>query len=315
MSNPNCSLIIPTLNRVKDLEITLNSLLWLSISPFETIIVDQSDTQDTKHLCAQEKYKQLKIKYHHTAIKSSALARNIAIKNSNPLSNYIIFLDDDVTLAKDFLEQIHIFFTHHPKAKWWVANIESPLRKTSLLKKIGFMVLTWGNKFSEMFVTNWGFNCMPLTQNTSLKTIERTSGCWMFFRKEVLDEWYTFEERFMKYSLMEDCFLSYSINQNYPKSLYFVPSVHMIHHETPASRIPNKARILQNIVHRYYFIKKFKKSTVAYLRTMLIFCIFDLMNYRDIRVIWWYMKWLTYIFNKRNQILNPDFDFNTFIFG
>lgn len=69
-----------------------------------------------------------------------------------------------------------------------------------------------------------------------------------------------------------------------------VPSVKMLHRETPASRIPNKARIFQNIVHRFYFVQKFKKSTVAYVRTMLIFCVFDLINYRDLRVIKWYMK-------------------------
>ena len=89
---------------------------------------------------------------------------------------------------------------------------------------------------------------------------------------------------------MEDCFLSYSIQQKYSKSLYFVPSLHMVHHETPASRIPNKARILQNIVHRFYFVQKFKKSIPAYVRTMLIFCAFDLMNYRDIGVIKRYVQ-------------------------
>ena len=112
----------------------------------------------------------------------------------------------------------------------------------------------------------------------------------MFFRKKIFDEGFRFEERFMKYSLIEDCFLSYAIQHKYPKTLYFVPNLRMVHRETPASRIPNKARVLQNIVHRFYFVQKFKKSIPAYLRTMLIFCIFDLINYRDIRVVYWYMK-------------------------
>jgi len=136
----------------------------------------------------------------------------------------------------------------------------------------------------------------------------------MFFRKEIFDEGFRFEKRFMRYSLMEDCFLSYAIQQRYPQSLYFVPSIKMIHHETPAARIANKARIYQNIVHRFYFVQKFKKSTIAYLRTMLIFCIFDLIHYRNRRVIKYYFEGLKYIFTNKDNITKADFDFNMFIF-
>ena len=89
---------------------------------------------------------------------------------------------------------------------------------------------------------------------------------------------------------MEDCFFSYAIQKKHPKSLYFVPETRMIHHETPAARIANKAKIYQNVIHRFYFIQKFKRSTIAYLRTMLIFCIFDCIQYKSLRVIGYYMK-------------------------
>ena len=47
----------------------------------------------------------------------------------------------------------------------------------------------------------------------------------------------------MKYSLMEDCFLSYGIQRKHPNSLFFLPSIKMTHCESPASRIANKQRI------------------------------------------------------------------------
>lgn len=112
----------------------------------------------------------------------------------------------------------------------------------------------------------------------------------MFFRKEIFDEDFRFEQQFMKYSLMEDCFLGYSIQEKYPNSLFFVPEVKMIHCETPSARIANKQRIYQNIIHRYYFVKKFQKSFFIYLRTMLIFCIFDTLQYKNIKVIKYYYK-------------------------
>ena len=64
------SIIIPTLNRTKDLEIAFNSILELSILPYEIIIVDQSDNEETKHLCQNTTYQTLSIHYHHSIIKS-----------------------------------------------------------------------------------------------------------------------------------------------------------------------------------------------------------------------------------------------------
>lgn len=156
---------------------------------------------------------------------------------------------------------------------------------------------------------------MPLVQPTTLKNVERTSGCGMFFRRKLFAEGFGFEKRFMRYSLMEDCFLSYAIGQKYPKSLYFVPGVHMIHHESPAARVANKVRINQNIVHRFYFVQKFKKNELAYVRTMLVFCLFDLITYRDVHIVKRYEQGLKYVFANKKHILKSDFDFNKFIFG
>jgi len=39
-----------------------------------------------------------------------------------------------------------------------------------------------------MFVTSGGFNVMPLKQITTLKNVQWTSGCGMFFRKNIFDE-------------------------------------------------------------------------------------------------------------------------------
>ncbi len=309
------SFIVPTLNRSKDLARFLDMLLKLNNKPYEVIVVDQSDDTITQQLCAAQSYTKLGLRYYHLDVKSSAFARNFALDHLGDESNVVVFLDDDTTLQTDFLDQIDHFFSTHSHAQWWVANIESPLRKISLIKKIWFFLLTWGHRFTEMFVTGGGFNVMPLIQPTALKHVEWTSGCGMFFRRKLFDEWFRFEKRFMRYSLMEDCFLSYVIQQKYPKSLYFVPDVKMIHHETPVARVANKVRINQNIVHRFYFVKKFKKNTVAYVRTMFIFCVFDLLNAKDWCVIKYYANWLKYVFSHKNDILKSDFDFNTFIFS
>lgn len=142
MGSSKFSLIVPTLNRAKDLAHFLDMLLKLDQMPYELIIVDQSDDEESKKICESVQYKNLTISYHHIVKKSSAVARNVAIERLSPESDYVVFLDDDTTLDTDFLDQIEHFFVHHPHAQGGVANIESPLRKISLLKKIGIFLLT-----------------------------------------------------------------------------------------------------------------------------------------------------------------------------
>lgn len=307
------SVIIPTLNRKNDLEKTLISISKCEAKPFEVIIIDQSDNDEIETFCRN--FNLLNVRYFYTNIKSSALARNIWIENLNENSDLVLFLDDDVWLKGDFFIELERFFKSGDNIKWWVANIKSPSRKINFAKRIWLFLLTFSFKQTETYVTAWWFNVMPFKNPDNLRNVEWTSWCWMFFRKSVFEEGFRFEKNFMRYSLMEDCFLSYWIQEKYANSLYFVPTIQLTHYESPASRIANKQRIYQNIVHRYLFVKKFNKSIPAYLWTMFIFSIFDSVQYRTLKIYKYYYNWLKYIFNNKTNIWNPSFDFNKFIFG
>lgn len=306
------SVIIPTLNRKNDLEKTLISISKCDKLPFEVIIIDQSDNEETKNFC--NSFDKLNIRYFYTKIKSSALARNIWIDNLDKDCDFVLFLDDDVLLEKDFFNELEKFFLDNEKTKWWVANIKSPARQITFSKRIWLFLLTWSFNQSRTYVTKWWFNVMPFEYPKKMKNVEWTSWCGMFFRKSAFDEWFRFEKNFMKYSLMEDCFLSYLIQEKYKNSLYYVPNIRLTHCESPASRIANKQKIYQNIIHRYYFIKKFNKSFYAYLWTMFIFSIFDLIQYKTVKIIKYYYQWLKYVIKNKDKIWDSDFDFNKFIF-
>lgn len=312
MEHLKTSVIIPTLNRKSDLEKTLASISECDILPFEIIIIDQSDNNETKKLC--NNFYELNIRYFYTDIKSSALARNIWIDNLDKETDLVLFLDDDVLLEKNFFEELEKFFLDNKNAKWWVANISNIARQITFLKKVWLFLLSWKWQQTDFYVTTWWFNAMPFINPNNVKNIEWAPWCGMFFRKCVFDEWFRFEKNFMKYSLMEDCFLSYWIQEKYPNSLFLIPSVKMIHCESPASRIANKQRIYQNIIHRYYFVEKFRKNFIAYLWTMFIFSIFDFIQYRTFKVFYWYIKWIRYIRINRKNIWRTDFNFNKFIF-
>lgn len=262
----------------------------------------------------KDDYKQCNIKLLFNSSNSSSTARNLWINAVDKESDIILFLDDDTEFGSDFLERISTFFNNYPQANWGVANIHTPSRKIWLAKKIGLFLLTWSYRPFDFYIWKWGFNAMPLINSWTMRNAERTSGCAMFFRKSILEEWYRFPSRFLKYSLMEDCFLSYAIHKDHPNSLYYTPDIHITHLETPSARIPNSAKIYQNIIHRYLFVKRFWLSLIRYLWTMLIMCIFDCLTFMSLKPFIFYTKWLHFLFKNRKSIQQDDFDFNTFIF-
>ena len=73
------SVIIPTFNRNKDLEITLNALIPLLTEVNEVLVVDQSIDIKTKELITQ--LNNPKIKYLYSSIPSITIARNLGVKN------------------------------------------------------------------------------------------------------------------------------------------------------------------------------------------------------------------------------------------
>jgi len=108
-SHLTVSVIIPTKNRPEDLELTLQTLMKQSVMPEELIIVDQSESDESSRrvsrLLDQNALAKIELKYiHDTQISGGAAARNRAM--SIATSDIWLFLDDDVCLEQDFIEQL-----------------------------------------------------------------------------------------------------------------------------------------------------------------------------------------------------------------
>jgi glycosyltransferase involved in cell wall biosynthesis len=114
------SAIIPTKNRPEELLIVVRGLLAQSIPPCQIIIVDQSDTDEGRMLVERELGKapefirnSLKLNYVcDTSITGGAVARNRAMELAR--SDVWLFLDDDVELEGDFVEQLLRVYTTDP---------------------------------------------------------------------------------------------------------------------------------------------------------------------------------------------------------
>ena len=97
------SIIIPTRNRKKILKKCLQALNKQSINnnKFEIIIIDDGSTQDIEAMIKSLNLKP-KLKYHYQKHSGPAKSRNKGIKLAN--GKYIIFIDDDIIVNEQFVE-------------------------------------------------------------------------------------------------------------------------------------------------------------------------------------------------------------------
>lgn len=97
------SVIIPTINRLHELDDMLQSLCTQTYSDFETIVVDQNTKLDLTNVL--NKYPQLNIRHIKIPALGASHARNTGAQASN--GDILTFPDDDCVYFKNTLMQAH----------------------------------------------------------------------------------------------------------------------------------------------------------------------------------------------------------------
>ena len=136
---PLVSVIIPTLNRYQYLKDALLDLEQQTYSNFELIIVDQSETFNSKF------YEGFNLRMNVISQKEKLLwtARNTAIETSN--ADYLLFFDDDSRIDRDWIEQ-------HVKAlDYYNADISAGVSLATVGGKIsaGYKYFKWADQFDS----------------------------------------------------------------------------------------------------------------------------------------------------------------------
>jgi glucosyl-dolichyl phosphate glucuronosyltransferase len=118
MNTPAVSVIIPTYNRAAGLARSVHSALDQTASPdcYEIIVVDNNSTDGTAQaiegLIAQHPGR---IRRLHETRQGVAYARQAGIDSAR--ANILAFFDDDVTVARDWIETILRTFDAHPEVE------------------------------------------------------------------------------------------------------------------------------------------------------------------------------------------------------
>lgn len=209
------SVIIPTYNRLKDLDDTLLSLQKQNYpkNKFEVIIID-SGTKNIDKVTAKYKNEEI-FRFILNSEKGASIQRNIGIKTSKGI--FLAFIDDDANATTNWLSSYAKFF--HKKDFGVLAGKIKPL---------------WSKK-----ATTWHKNSAYVNNLYSMydlgdeiKEIEYGFSCNYLIKKSVLEEFGGFdvthgrigEERIL---YGEDVVICQKINQKYKN--YYIPAAIVYH--------------------------------------------------------------------------------------
>ncbi len=320
------SLIIPTLNRRKDLGLCLDSIYKLTQGFDEIIIVEQGDIDSTKRLVST--FTTLNIRLYFHPIKSAAQARNKGIEHAS--GEVLFFIDDDTELSCDYVEVAQRYFTNNASVMGLTGQIIYPSAPNinnyliRLLKKTYW----WFHKIINILLLYDGINMRILRSGTNTHgvrvckkpcDVEWIQGCHMAFRKVVFEH-FSFNANFILWSCAEDAILSYQVYQYYGRgALRYLPDFKLIHHQGEEVSCNNTQLVKMQIIyqficwHQCIYQHQFI-NVIAYLYGQLGYVKFLLSFYpwqwQTLKTI---VKTYLFLFKHWRGVANNSVDYNDFI--
>lgn len=248
----SASVVIATRNRSAALAVTLRTLVVQTTTPFEVVIVDSSDTPDTKvlvHTFAESA--PFPIRYLFNERPSAAGQRNAGIDVSS--GDIVIFMDDDVELDTSFVTELLQPFIDDVKGEVGgvsgtiVNQVYTPPRGANrwLLGIImGDRSYNWAGRIIGPAV-----NFLPRDIPNTVQRVEWLNTTGTAYRRSVLHK-YRFGTSFSGYSFAEDVHLSCRVGQEF--LLLNTTRARYLHHDMGQRTHTDWVSIGQSsIVNRY----------------------------------------------------------------
>ena len=115
MKSPVVSIIVPCFKQADFLPETLESVINQSYDNWECIIIDDGSPDNTGEIASLYCHKDSRFRYLRTENHGLASARNTGIINTT--GEYILPLDSDDIIGRQYLEKAIIYYTEHPDCK------------------------------------------------------------------------------------------------------------------------------------------------------------------------------------------------------
>ncbi|EDO6870994.1 glycosyltransferase, partial [Campylobacter coli] len=238
-----CALIITTYNQKERLKLVLDSVKNLTFLPNEVLIADDGSKEDTARLI--EKYQKdfpcsLKHIWQEDEGFRLSKSRNGAIKNS--LSEYIIVIDGDMILEKNFIKE-HLEFAQRRLFLQGSRVILNEKESEEILNKDDYRIVfnkkdfkSSKNSFLAKILYIFSKKDEKIFKKTTL--IKGIRGCNMSFFKADFDELDGFNENFIGWGREDSEFVArFLFNKGIFRRLKFKAIAYHIYHEENSKKM------------------------------------------------------------------------------
>jgi GT2 family glycosyltransferase len=229
------SLIIPTKNRSSDLEHTLESVFGQKILPTQLIIVDQGQGDETRKsmekLFADARFRvreKIQLCYiSNTKISGLTVARNRAMEVAQ--GDIWLFLDDDVVLEANFLEELLSVYQRYPQVTG-VSGIISNYLRPSLPYRLWAFAFARGPFQDERQAVYWQADRLRVSEPIA---VTKLGGGLMSFRGDAI-RGRCFDENLCGVSDGED--VDFCARLGPDALLVIAPRARLVHKKSPIGR-------------------------------------------------------------------------------
>lgn len=229
------AVVIPTKNRPDDLDITIQTLLAQTVLPQQVIIVDQSADEESK-LRVKARFaavlptlaEAIELRYvHDVTITGLTAARNRALAEGR--ADTVLFLDDDVVLEENFIEEIVNVYSQYPNATG-VSGVVVNYSPPPLLLRYWTRLFSRGPFHDDRQPIYWNFR--DLLHHAPLR-VTRFGGGLMSFRMAAIAG-VRFDENLSGACAGED--VDFCMRLPSSAVLLIAPKARLIHKQTPVAR-------------------------------------------------------------------------------
>ena len=249
MFTEKTSLIVPTKDRTKKVINLLNQITEKNIFFSEIIIVDSSNEKNKKELIDFISGKKIKLISSKPSI---SLQRNLGLKNSNLLNEFIMFCDDDIVFKNQAFQEMDKGINKYIDVAAFSFNLDSPIKdnflekikRSYIVKKIGI----YSDQPGKVLRNGWQTKFSNVDKDLEVQWLSTQA---VIYRRKKIDS-LEFDENLGQYSYLEDFDFSFMLSK---KSKLMVISLAKYNHPNFIERKDFNFGKLE-IINRYYLVKK-----------------------------------------------------------
>ena len=230
--------IIPTKNRPQDLQLAARSLFAQTCNPGPVVIIDQSQ-DDASRLLVDEELAVAQNRHgpgwnlqyvRDPAISGAATARNRAMAIAD--GDIWLFLDDDVILEPDFVDQLLAVYRDHPEVSG-VSGVITNQKRPTVWFRLWNALFVRGPFHDERQPIYWDADRL---RNSPPIPVRRFGGGLMSFRADVI-KGRRFDENLRGVSDGED--VDFCMQLGPATKLVIAPGARLAHWHSPIGRLPD----------------------------------------------------------------------------